>query len=1460
MKGSLCLLIGLMAAVPCAYARESANPLRDALQASRTALADGEPAAAATAAAKAVQADPGSFEAWKQYGRALHLSHKNDEALDAYRTALAMRPADPDINVWRADLWIETLRGADLREKLSTLPSETWKTAGRETLADLALRLWENGRGEDARLLVELAGDFIDADGIQAALDALGQGDRSSAKARLSREPSNPFQPLLAYALAMDSVQRGRLNQALKDFDQVEIEMPGRLSTRRERGWVLYRLGRYSEAEAAWRPEETATLPPVEWQLWIARAQYADHRNAEALNSIDIFLEDYPGHPEASALKGHLLLEQKGSDTAEAFFNGLSSGSLRRTVSAVARMRYAKARGNYSTAADHIDQLLANDEFPAFVDTEYEQLLLQWAAATAPDQRWRVFERALDWRPDRVDFQRDYAWSLWAAGRSLDAADVLDTALGNGLEPREDTLLQAVARLVEEGHFDRAHRLFNAHNQDIELGAFGRKLIEKNRINAARPILELAWSQGDRHPRTGLYVSYARALAGQCGDLLPYLQPFLGELTEDTDPTETDMLLEILFQCKQSPALIALLEETPILQDPRQSHAAKVTDLMREHALFLLARHQHAEALPHLLRILERDPERPLWSRAIETAQLLQQSDTAAALLSDAPLERIPGWESARVRGLRALQDADPAGAANAFEESLTQNPEQIDLLLRHFRLLLGLGDIRSATRWMEVLRARIDDGTLSNAADVAGMLDQLGRPAESTFYWKLARAQSTEVSYYTLSAARALAADCKTSEALILLRDHLASRPSSDIYAYAAELAVDLGDTREAARHADSGLALDPIHPLLLRIRAELAERLGEEEIAVELSRRALLEQPASTPLRLLLGRALIQAERHDEARSYYEEMLSDSALAPVLETRALARLREVHSLLGETSEALSYAKRLSSLHPDHPEFTRLLAASLAEDRDFQTALHQLAPLTTRPVSDAVPVLLFSQVSACTLPGTHSVQSVDRLLENLSEAGWSFLDPKDLQTTVPEGSRHIVLVFDQVSPGALPDLTQRLENRQARAFLHRPPRIHGDFSVADPWEILGSLNEADPAFHFADSPSAPLSARRIPPAWTSEDLLRHLIQKNPLVQARLTKAKILYWQNQTSRADHWFRQARAVGADPFEVAYNRGVNALRAGDYDLSRAELHQAVLLRPGHPDAEQYLATIDHQRTPALEARFRRIEDSDSRSFTRGGVNASGYVSSNIELIGAIDHLRYSRDGIGEEEGWRTGLGFKTHVAELTEFDATLWYSRMDSAENFIGWDARLHLPSHYFSGHVNLGLSRRAVDTVEAVRQGITQDHARVHAYSRVHNLWDVFLNADGFFRSDGNPTGQLEGRLIYRLSEAPYFGAGLLTRFADSEEESGLYYTPRELQKHMLYFNLRGRVSREFRGSLSGEAGTAREAGEDWMFVWGARGELAREFADHLGFVGGASYLETPRYNMRTYYIAVRLLL
>ncbi|MCH8512695.1 MAG: tetratricopeptide repeat protein [Kiritimatiellae bacterium] len=1454
MKWLPCILAGFLAAAPCIFAQESANPLREALQASRAALADGDPAAATTTAAEAVKADPGSFDAWKQYGRALQLSYKGNEALEAYRTALALRPEDPDIDRWRVELWIETLRGADLREKLASLPPKTWENLGREPLASHTLRLWESDRAVDARLLLELASDTADIADIHKVLDALAQGDRAPAEAHLARDEPHPFHPTLAYALAMDALRRGHLNQALDDLDRAETILAGQHSIRRERGWALYRLGRFRDAEAAWSPEDTDAPPPIEWRLWIARAQYADDRNAEALDAIDIFLNEFPEHLEALSLKGHVILDLEDPETAEAFFNRLPDESLRRTVSAVARMRHEKARGNHEQAAAHIQPLLENEELPAFLKTEYEQLLLQWADATPPGQRWQVLERAVAWQPERIDFQRDYGWSLWAAGQTLEAVEVLDAALSHGLEPRESTLLQAVARLVEEGELERAVRLFNTHKDDADLGAFGRELIHKNRINASRAILELAWDQGDRHPLTGLYLGYALALAGQCEDLLPRLQPFLADLAEDTDPTQTDMLLEILHQCERYPELIALLQDAPLLQDPKQPHAAKVTDLMREHALFLLARHRHEDALPHLLRILERDPERPLWSRAIETAQRAQQPATAAKLMSDAPLDLLPGWEIARVRGLRALEGEDPAAAAKAYEESLAQNPEQLDLLIRQFQLLLSLGEHVAATHWMEVLRVRVDTGT-APAADLAHMLDQLGRPAESNFYWELARAQSPEIPYYTLSAARSLAEACKTYEALALLLSHLDATPDPNLYAYAAELSLALGDTREAANHADAGLTMDAQHPALLRFRAELAEQLDEGDLAVDLARRALREQPASNALRLLLGRTLMKAERFEEARAHYESLLSE----PSLEARALTRLRDLHALRGETAKALAHAQRLSDLHPDDPEITRLLAASLAEDRRFQPALRHLGSLTARPVSDAVPVLLFSHISRCPLPGTHSVESVGLLLDRLSEAGWTFLDPEALQTPPAVGSRQVLLVFDQVPYRVLPDLTQRLEAHQARAFLHRPPRFPSHFPVTERWEILEDLNEADPAFHLPGSSPDTLSAKRVPPAWTSEDLLRHLTQKNPLVQARLTKAKTLYWHNQAPRADHWFLEARALGADPFEVSFNRGMNALRAGDFALARVELDQAALLRPDHTAAAEHLASIDQKRNPALEGRYLRRVDSDHRNFTRRGLQASGYVSPNIQLFGAVEQLRHARRGMGEEEGWRTGIGVKTHVNELTEFDAILRYTQMDDAENFVGWDTRLRLPSQRMRGHLDLGLSRGDVETVEAVREGITQDHARAHAYSRVHNLWDVFLNADGLFRSDGNHTGQLEGRFIFRLNEAPYLGAGLLTRFADSEEDSDLYYTPRELQKHMLYLNLRGRASDLFRYSLSGEAGTAREAGDDWMFVWGARGELGWEFANNLEFVGGASYMETPRYDMRTYFIAVRLI-
>jgi hypothetical protein len=182
----------------------------------------------------------------------------------------------------------------------------------------------------------------------------------------------------------------------------------------------------------------------------------------------------------------------------------------------------------------------------------------------------------------------------------------------------------------------------------------------------------------------------------------------------------------------------------------------------------------------------------------------------------------------------------------------------------------------------------------------------------------------------------------------------------------------------------------------------------------------------------------------------------------------------------------------------------------------------------------------------------------------------------------------------------------------------------------------------------------------------------------------------------------------------------------------------------------------------------------------------------------------------------------------------------------------------LPVEPLAGTVVARVEREAEETVEAVREGILRDRVQVDLMSRLDERWDLRLVGQEIFRSDGNHGRQVEGLLLRRLTEVPFCGIGVRARWADTDEELDTYYTPQELEKYLLYATIRGRVSDRLRLGASLEAGVAREEHEDWIDVWGGLLELGWHFNDRLEAGVRASHMESPRYDMDTGMLFLRV--
>ena len=377
------------------------------------------------------------------------------------------------------------------------------------------------------------------------------------------------------------------------------------------------------------------------------------------------------------------------------------------------------------------------------------------------------------------------------------------------------------------------------------------------------------------------------------------------------------------------------------------------------------------------------------------------------------------------------------------------------------------------------------------------------------------------------------------------------------------------------------------------------------------------------------------------------------------------------------------------------------------------------------------------------------------------------------------------------------------------------------------------------------------LPAKAVPASWGSQSLADHLKQANPVVRARLELAKLFYWHGQSEAAAHWFRKAREAGANPFETTFNEAANAAMAGDIPVALQKAREAVVLAPADDTRPaRLLEKAVEMRRPTASVQGGAWRDNEDRRYWEAGGEAQGPVTDALRWNAVMSRHEWKRKGLGSEEGVQAGIGFVSYVAPEVWLEAGLQEWIMDSLPDITGWQTRLHLPNPALHGHVELTSRRDMMETLEALRKGITARREGLETYSRVYDFWDCFVNAAYTERSDDNNTWWVDGRIIRRIKETTYLGAGYAWRLADSTDKVAEYWSPEQLQQHQLYGALQA-TGLKWSGQVSGQAGYAKERDTDWRFVWGTRAAAGYNFTSRLSAGADIGYQGGPIYDRTT---------
>jgi len=686
--------------------------------------------------------------------------------------------------------------------------------------------------------------------------------------------------------------------------------------------------------------------------------------------------------------------------------------------------------------------------------------------------------------------------------------------------------------------------------------------------------------------------------------------------------------------------------------------------------------------------------------------------------------------------------------------------------------------------------------------------------------------------------------------------------------------------DRKDQARdHYSALLARNPdFAPSLVYLRQDAAERSRPAD-ALAFARRRTDFEPSNLEAQLDLANSLAQNDQFRPALKILRRLASMPATEATLllayqlidESEGPGR-NTIDQLMQHFDILAERGYRMDNRFSDESTIATskvVLIFQGASEKDLQSIDARLAALEGRAIY------------AGSIAGDHvrrTTKPTAAFLKSLEQTGrWLILPAVRLERKCinQEGVLGNPLTHRIYEDGRMEseeEMTSRVRAFLAQMFSHayaNPERVciypFGDYgqrsldmSREDAVVLSTSVAEvfsygiyfADQGYHAGAANPLTVPALEVSPVTTPEIFALMLTRANPLVSSRLELAKALYWNRQYEQAHDWFARAEAEGADPFALYFSWGACADNQSDIPTAMDKIAKARAIDPDDDRLQALSLRADDRRSSRISAGFRHWDDNENRSFNQISTEGSLFAGDSIRLGLLAGNNVWKQKGKGDERGIRAGISARAFVLPQVWLDATVWNLDMERTDDLAGGDILLHAPCRWTSGFIELSAGRDEMETVEALRAGISTDNIRLHHYSRVQDRFDLFASVLQQKRSDDNDTLGVDGRLLYRVREWPYLGIGYHVRLADSDRDPAEYWAPEQLEQHQAHLNLR-RTFGNHHVSVSGDAGYAREQDNDWRFVWGANASLETLIYRTVALRVQGQHHESPTYHRTT---------
>ena len=1006
---------------------------------SREFMATNDITAALRYARAAVSVDPAYAEAWKQLGRVLMLKGDYDQALSSLQTATELKPDDKVITEWILRSLMAKDNINELVNRLLTMKESDTSRFDTQMITALISRLIEKPDVQNALKIITLwerkallPGDRQAATGLRQIL----QDNLSDARKTLTsvNTISTETYPLLALAwtrLGIQYLGNNEIADSINAFHQALKFQPNWIPALRELGWALRRDGKPSDAADTWEQGLKNDPRLTNWLTWIVEARIESGQVQDAYNATEHLLQSDPRNVKARADKLMLLLLQNKENQVNQYEIALKREPDGEFVIALSHVLADIHTGHYAEAASQTEKLIQTHPD----DKELQEVLAKAYAGWASHENARdalyPLQKLVVLKPTAGTW-RDLGWSLWATDQHDEAMNAWEKSLSYTLPDRERLIRQVVAQLAEQGYREKAIELYKRWDPGKSFLHLGLTLFKETRYIAAREMLLSAWDAGEDPVQTGIHLAYTEARSGTCSSVYRHLTPFVEHGIVNANPAHIDLFISTIHSCSLEPNLSPLILKLEAISDSLPAYAKRINDILEKAAAERKSAGDLESALALYKRLMYRDPDRvDVWFQAIRILDTLKRQQDAIIVLNDILTRTSSQAVSEGINGKLADYKDDPLTAVKHYQNSLIANQDQPDLRFFLFKDLLTLRQFDNALTESRWFADRVSSGDKNLKSYLAETLTALGKMSEAFTIWQELHLTYPENPHYAVETAKSLFMQCRSEDAIAILEQLLKNKPFSRGFELLAEIETSLNHPERVMKLATEGLQYDQSNTRLLQYRAQTAEAIGETAIAQEAAEALLKLDKGNVPASLIAGQALLNQNRLEDAKKYYEALRTRNAFF----LSSLIHLREIASYQNKTHDALEYAQDIAEQRPWDINSLLRKSLSLAEDNSFPKALKTLRTIADMEITEAVPLLIYNNVTQCPYPGYNSTKQVSEHLHFLKDKGFIFITPEQLSDPMLQGKQRIIIVLTKTDEPALREIDKAMQSINGRAI-----------------------------------------------------------------------------------------------------------------------------------------------------------------------------------------------------------------------------------------------------------------------------------------------------------------------------------------------------------------------------------------------------------------------------------------